>query len=39
MIITIDFILGLILGVVLGIVATLLLITYGIKKRFDKFKI
>lgn len=39
MIITIDFILGLVLGVVLGIVATLLLITYGIKKRFDNFKI
>ena len=36
--ITIDFILGLVLGVILGIVVTLLLITYGIKKRFDKFK-
>ena len=38
MIITIDFILGLVLGVVLGIVATLLLITYEIKKHSDKFK-
>lgn len=35
MIITIDFIFGLVIGVVIGVVAALLLISYGIKKRFD----
>ena len=35
----IDFIFGLVIGVVIGVVATLLLISYGIKKRFDNFKL
>lgn len=37
--VTIDFIFGLVIGVVIGVVATLLLISYGIKKRFDNFKL
>ena len=37
--VTIDFIFGLVLSVVICYVATLLLISYGIKKRFDNFKL